>query len=68
MVKIHTVIHPPSSYYNRNMQHDIFDKSVIVIGGGFAGLRSALELKRLGYKHITVLEARNRVGGRVHTL
>ena len=50
------------------MQQDIFDKSVIVVGGGFAGLRSALELKRLGYKHITVLEARNRVGGRVHTL
>src|SRR5688500_15649969 len=40
---------------------------VIVIGGGFAGLACADELAAAGYP-VTVLEARSRVGGRVHTL
>ena len=38
--------------------------SVIVIGAGFAGLAAAAQLKKKGVK-VTVLEARNRVGGRV---
>jgi monoamine oxidase len=37
---------------------------VIVVGAGFAGLRAALELTRRGMP-VTVLEARERVGGRV---
>jgi monoamine oxidase len=37
---------------------------VVVIGGGFAGLSAAYELSRAG-ANVTVLEARNRVGGRV---
>ena len=39
---------------------------VIVIGGGFSGLAAAYELGRAGYD-VTVVEARNRVGGRVIT-
>jgi monoamine oxidase len=39
-------------------------KRVIVIGGGFAGMAAAYELFRAG-ADVTVLEARNRVGGRV---
>lgn len=39
-------------------------KHVLVIGAGFAGLAAALKLKKEGIK-VTVLEARNRVGGRV---
>jgi monoamine oxidase len=39
-------------------------KRVVVIGGGFAGLTAAFELKQAGYD-VTVLEARDRVGGRV---
>ncbi len=39
-------------------------RRVIVVGGGFAGLACAHELKSAGYK-VTVLEARNRLGGRV---
>ncbi|MGH2709806.1 MAG: flavin monoamine oxidase family protein, partial [Actinomycetota bacterium] len=41
-------------------------KKVIVIGGGIAGLVSAYELKRAGHE-VILLEAQNRVGGRVYT-
>ena len=37
---------------------------VVIIGGGFSGLTAAYELTRAGYA-VTVVEARNRVGGRV---
>ena len=37
---------------------------VVVIGGGFSGLAAGYELSRAGYL-VTVVEARNRVGGRV---
>jgi monoamine oxidase len=37
---------------------------VVVIGAGFSGLAAAYELSKAGYE-VTVVEARNRVGGRV---
>jgi monoamine oxidase len=40
---------------------------VVVLGGGISGLVSAYELKKLGYE-VSVLEARERPGGRVWTL
>ncbi len=40
---------------------------VIIIGAGFAGLGAALKLNQSGLNYI-ILEARNRVGGRVHTV
>lgn len=40
---------------------------VVVAGAGLAGLAAALELVRRGHT-VTVLEARDRPGGRVHTL
>ena len=39
-------------------------KRVVVIGGGFSGLSCAHELLAAGYD-VTVVEARNRIGGRV---
>ena len=39
---------------------------VVVVGAGFAGLVAARELVALGYD-VTVLEGRDRVGGRSHT-
>jgi monoamine oxidase len=39
-------------------------RSAVVIGAGFAGLAAAFKLKNAGW-NVTVLEARNRIGGRV---
>ncbi len=39
-------------------------KRVVVVGAGFSGLSCAYELQSAGYD-VTVLESRNRVGGRV---
>lgn len=42
-------------------------RSVVILGAGVAGLVSAYELSQAGY-HVTVLEARDRIGGRVWTI
>ncbi|MEM8532376.1 MAG: FAD-dependent oxidoreductase [Chloroflexota bacterium] len=46
---------------------DCASPDVIVIGAGFAGLTTARELVRAGQK-VLLLEARDRVGGRVHSI
>jgi monoamine oxidase len=40
---------------------------VIVVGAGLAGLTAAVRLKEMGAK-VSLIEARNRVGGRVLTI
>ncbi len=42
-------------------------KKVVVVGAGPAGLATAYELQKAGYR-VTVLEARHRVGGRTLTI
>jgi monoamine oxidase len=42
-------------------------RSVVILGAGIAGLVSAYELQRAGYR-VTVLEARDRIGGRSWTI
>jgi monoamine oxidase len=42
-------------------------RSVVILGAGIAGLVSAYELQRAGYR-VTVIEARNRIGGRSWTI
>jgi len=42
-------------------------RSVVVLGAGISGLVAAFELKRAGYR-VTVLEARDRIGGRAWSI
>jgi monoamine oxidase len=41
-------------------------KKILVLGAGIAGLAAARTLQDLGYE-VTILEARQRIGGRIHT-
>ncbi|MGH1541906.1 MAG: flavin monoamine oxidase family protein [Arenicella sp.] len=42
------------------------NESILIIGAGISGLAAARKLSDLGY-HVTVVEARSRIGGRVWT-
>jgi monoamine oxidase len=44
----------------------MMEKSCVIIGAGLAGLAAGYKLKKKGWK-ITILEARDRIGGRVFT-
>jgi monoamine oxidase len=45
----------------------IAPKKIVIVGAGMAGLSAGYELSQLGHE-VTILEARTRPGGRVHTL
>lgn len=51
---------------NSRAKRTFGDADVVVVGGGFAGMTCARDLSRRGY-NVTVLEARNRIGGRTFT-
>lgn len=46
----------------------IDEPRVIIIGAGVAGLSAAAELERAQLRNIKILEAENRVGGRIFTI
>ena len=41
---------------------------VLIIGAGIAGLSAGVKLIENGIKNIAILEADNRIGGRIHTV
>uniref|UniRef100_A0A672KHP4 Zgc:66484 n=1 Tax=Sinocyclocheilus grahami TaxID=75366 RepID=A0A672KHP4_SINGR len=43
------------------------DAKVVIVGSGFAGLAAAATLVKTGFENVLVLEAKERIGGRVHT-
>jgi monoamine oxidase len=56
------------SHDNRKLQNaGARRKRVVIIGAGLAGMATAYQLTRAGHD-VTILEARTRAGGRVHTL
>lgn len=54
------------SIINNGLEKTPRPKKIIVVGAGMAGLPAALELKRAGHE-VVVIEAQNRVGGRLQT-
>ena len=42
-------------------------ENIIIVGGGVSGLMVARELSKKPY-HVTILEAADRIGGRIHTI
>ena len=41
---------------------------VVIIGGGISGISAAHHLINSGFEDITILEASNRIGGRIHSI
>lgn len=56
----------PSLFTACRNDDSVIDKSVIVVGGGISGLAAARRLKEKGFT-VTVLEAQERVGGRLRS-
>lgn len=41
---------------------------IVIIGAGMSGISLAAKLIENGFKNLVILEAENRIGGRVHTV
>ena len=60
------VINPTESSFHSKRDTNIYD--VVVVGGGVAGLTTCSRLAQKGIKNILLLEASDRLGGRVNTI
>lgn len=47
---------------------DGHSEKVVIIGGGAAGIAAAAKLLANGYENVIILEAEDRIGGRVWTV
>lgn len=55
------------SHYITTSNEAIETKKIIIVGAGAAGIAAASKLFENGFKHVTILEAENRIGGRLYT-
>lgn len=67
MLGITTALIAPSILTACGKKETPIDKRILIIGAGIAGLSAAKRLKEKGFTDITILEARDRTGGRIHT-
>lgn len=44
------------------------DPMVVIVGGGIAGVSAARHLINRGVQQVLILEAKDRLGGRIHTV
>jgi monoamine oxidase len=44
------------------------NSKIVIIGGGAAGISALSKLLENGFKNVTLLEAEDRIGGRIHTI
>ena len=44
------------------------DPKILIIGAGAAGIAAASRLLEKGFQNVLILEAKNRIGGRIHTV
>jgi len=44
------------------------DRKIVVVGAGASGVACATKLLELGFQNVLVVEAEDRVGGRIHTI
>lgn len=42
-------------------------KNIVIIGAGAAGISAAVKLNKNGLRNVIILEASDRIGGRIHT-
>lgn len=52
----------------KRCHHFSMDKKIIIVGAGPSGVAAATRLVSKGFKNVTILEAENRIGGRVNTV
>lgn len=43
-------------------------REIVIIGAGVSGVAAASKLISNGFQQIVLLEAENRIGGRIHTI
>ncbi|CAO1433033.1 unnamed protein product [Diamesa serratosioi] len=54
-----------SEFHERNIMEKV---KVIIIGAGLSGISAAVKLVESGVEHVVILEAENRIGGRIHSV